>query len=194
MQNRSRLTVLIFSIFLLQACQHQTMIKPINPERLIDMTEFSSYQFNGKMSFSDGQDGGSGRIQWQNKDGLISARLKAPLGTKSWRISEQIIGAELVTNGAVVYADTAQTLISNQLGWQVPWQQLKSWVIGQPYNKSHGQIFWQADGFTVSEGGWQIEYSRLKPYPSTSSQQLPHKMVARKDNYSIKLSVKQWTW
>ncbi len=194
MQIPYRLILLIIGFLLLQACHHRTTTKPINSKQLNDLTEVGSYQFKGTMSFSDGQEGGSGRIQWQNKDGLISARLKAPLGVKSWRISEQISGAELVANGAVVYADTAQTLISSQLGWQVPWQQLKSWVIGQPHNKSHVQIIWQADGFTLSEGGWQIEYSRLKPYQSTSTLQLPHKMVARKDNFSIKLSIKQWTW
>ena len=190
----NRLIIMLATVLLLQACHHQSTLKPINPNRLVDLTEVGNFQFSGSMSFSDDQDGGSGRFQWENKSGLISVQLKAPMGIKSWRIIEQTVGAELITKGSVVYADNAQTLISNQLGWQVPWQQLKSWVIGQPYNKSHGQIFWHSEGFTLSEDGWQIEYSRLKPYPDTSSQQLPHKMVARKDTYSIKLSIKQWTW
>ncbi len=103
-------------------------------------------------------------------------------------------GAELITNGTTLIADSAQTLISEQLGWQVPWQQLKSWVLGRPHNINQGRITWQTDGFIIYEGGWQIEYSRLKSYPNILSKQLPHKMVARKNNYSIKLSINQWVW
>ena len=194
MQNQYRLITLIIGLSLLQACHQPTHVKPITPNQMIDLSEVTNYQFKGKMSFSDGQDGGSGSIQWQNSGGLISARLKAPLGSKSWHLSEQKFGAELITNGTTLIADSAQTLISEQLGWQVPWQQLKSWVLGRPHNINQGRITWQTDGFIIYEGGWQIEYSRLKSYPNILSKQLPHKMVARKNNYSIKLSINQWVW
>jgi outer membrane lipoprotein LolB len=194
MQNQFKLIILIVALFLLQACQQPSRVKPLAPSQLMDLSQLNSYQFNGKMSFSDGQDGGSGSVHWQNIDGLVSARLKAPLGSKSWQITEQQMGAELLANGTTVVADSAQYLISDQLGWQVPWQQLKSWVIGVPYQKSRAQVVWQTDGFVVVEDGWRIEYSRLNSYPASSAFQLPHKMIARKNNHSIKLSIKQWAW
>ena len=194
MQNQFRLITLMIGLMLLQACHHPTNVKPISASQMIDLSELSSYQFKGKMSFSDGQDGGSGSIQWQNNGGLISARLKAPLGSKSWHLTEQKVGAQLISNGATLIADSGQTLISDQLGWQVPWQHLKSWVLGRPHNQNQGQVTWQTDGFIIQEGGWQIEYSRLKTYSDDSSKQLPHKIVARKNNYSIKLAIKQWLW
>ena len=194
MKTPFRLIAIILVWPLLQACHQASHVKPAMPDQLLDLSTFSSYQFKGKMSFSDGQDGGSGSVQWQSDGGLVNARLKAPLGSKSWQLSELNLGAELIANGGTFVADSAQYLISDQLGWQVPWQQLKSWVIGLPFRKNQGQIAWQNDGFIITEDGWRIEYSRLKTYPESSSLQLPHKMIARKNNYSIKLSINQWTW
>ena len=193
MQNLSRLTIFILSVLLLQAC-HQPSLKSSAPIQLIGLAEINSYQFKGKMSFSDGQDGGSGSVDWQNSSGYISARLKGPLGSNSWQILESKIVAELVTDDMRIVADSATELISNQLGWEVPWEQLKSWVIGQPYNKRKALINWKENGFSLLEDGWQIEYSRMKTYEGNSTHHLPHKMIARKGPYAIKLSIKKWTW
>ncbi len=190
-----RLVALVLIILLLQACQHLRSTKrTIVPYQMIDLNTVDSYEFNGKMSFSDGNDGGSGTIQWRNNQGLISARLKGPLGSKSWTISELEHGAELVRNEGTLYAESAKELISNELGWEVPWERLKSWIFGQAFNKAASQISWEEGGYTLVENGWYIKYSRVKAYPNDSSSKLPHKMIARKGNYSIKLSLKSWIW
>lgn len=195
MRSILRLTVLLIFILLLQACQHhQPNIRPLTPHQMIDLSTVNSYQFRGKMSFSDGKDGGTGSIQWRNNQGFIAARLKGPLGSKSWSISELEQGAELVRNDSTVYAASAEELVSRELGWKVPWEQLKSWVIGQAFNKKVSEVSWQEDGYTLIENGWSIKYSRLKAYPNVLSGKLPHKMIARKGDYSIKLSLKSWTW
>lgn len=194
MPHHYRLITLFIGILLLPACHQANRVKAVGPNQLLDLSSLDNYQFSGKMSFSDGQDGGSGSIHWQRRAGLISAKLKAPLGSKSWQISEQQYGAEMIANGNIIVADSAQTLISSQLGWQVPWQPLKSWVIGQPHQANQAQVAWQPDGFIIYEDGWTIEYSRLKSDPNLTSKQLAHKMVARNKAYAIKLIVKQWQW
>ncbi len=195
MKNIKSLTILIVVFWLLQGCQnHQNNVKSPDTNQLIDLSEIDNYQFKGKMSFSDGENGGSGSVNWEKSSGLVNVRIKAPLNSKSWRLSEQTMGAELIADGKVFHADSAQKLISKELGWQVPWKQLKSWVIGQPYNNNQAQVGSIVNGFSVKENGWLIEYSRLKPPQKNLSGQLPYKMIARKGNYSIKLSIKQWMW
>lgn len=197
MLNKKVILLIAFGLLFLQSCQQAAQIKPGYSDGtlpLLDLSAHDSYQFNGKMSFSDGEDGGSGRISWENTKGLISTELKAPLGSKSWLIKEFDNNAELISNGVTTQAHSAQSLISNQLGWQVPWQQLKSWVVGKPHNMNQANIKWLTDGFEIIEDGWRIEYSRLKEEGDKPGQYLPYKMVARKAPYSIKLSVKQWSW
>lgn len=183
---------LIYIILLLSACGQRNHIKPHQSLSIADLSALNLYQLFGKMSFSDGQDGGSGTIKWQQMEDGITATLKAPLGSKSWQIIESKSGAKLVTHqGEEYFGDSTGVLLSHQLGWQVPWQQLTDWVKGQPHDSSTAKITWQDDTYTLTEGDWQIVYSKLKQYPGGL---LPHKMIARNDSYSIKLMVKQWSW
>ncbi len=180
------------SILLLSACQKQSGTKPSSAQIRVNLMDIDAYEFSGKMSFSDGQDGGSGRIQWDYQQGLIDAKLNAPLGSKSWQVVESTNGTTLMTsNGEVYTAVTTEELISQQLGWAVPWKPLGAWVQGRQYDTSQSKLTWAEDSYTINEGGWQIVYSKLKEYPEGV---MPHKMVARKDPYAIKLSVKTWQW
>ncbi len=182
----------LFSLLLLAGCGRQSLTKPGQAADLIDLSTAPGYSFQGKMSFSDGNNGGSGQVLWQEADGQVSARLKAPLGGKSWQISESDNGSKLQTaEGVVIYGESSQMLISEQLGWQVPWNQLVDWVIGRVSDHKQGDLMWADDGYVIVEGGWQIKYSKLKNY---SEGVLPHKMIARKGGYSIKLVIRKWNW
>lgn len=197
MFGKSHFAVLLLCLVCLQACQQTGQLKPGSVDlkkALFDLSDKPNYDFTGKMTFSDGQDGGSGSVKWQNNHGLITTELKAPLGSKSWQLKELINGAELTSNGRTLYAESPQSLISDELGWQVPWRQLKSWVIGQPHDEKTALLNWQDDAFMLSEDGWQIEYSRLQEVAVQPIKYLSYKMVARKAEYSIKLIVKQWNW
>lgn len=187
-----KFTVLVVIVLLLSACQNKSRIKPVSPQLQVDLSNNDKYQFTGKMSFSDGQDGGSGRITWRYNQGLIEAILKAPLGSKSWQVIESDSGTTLITsNGDVLSANTTAELISEELGWSIPWQPLTVWVLGRQYNNKQASLLWQDDSYTIIENGWRIQYSKLKIYPEGV---MPHKMVARKGDYSIKLAVKSWQW
>ncbi len=180
------------SVLMVAACQNNSNIKPASAQQRVNVAAKDTYEFSGKMSFSDGQDGGSGRIIWFSEKKRIDATLKAPLGSKSWQVVESESGSTLIaSNGEVYTAETTEALISEQLGWPVPWTQLSSWVLGQQFNSAQSQLNWTDDSFTISENGWEIVYSKLKAYPEGV---MPHKMVARKGQYAIKLSVKKWQW
>lgn len=197
MLGKNYFAVLLLFLVCLQGCQHNRQLKPGSVDHqyeMFDLSDQSNYIFTGKMSFSDGQDGGSGSVKWQNNRGLITTELKAPLGSKSWELKELMQGAESTSDGHTEFAESAQTLISNQLGWHVPWQHLKFWVIGKPYNVELAHLNWQNGGFLLSENGWRIEYSRLKEVTNQPVKYLSHKIVARKAEYSIKLIIKEWNW
>ncbi len=182
--------LVLICIVALSSCKPKTT----KPKRLnlIPLSQTQSYQMTGKMSFSDGQDGGSGRINWQQNHGFVKAKLNAPLGAKSWQLEELVDGAKIIDAAGVTYfADSATVLISRQLGWQIPWVELKSWIIGQPFDSVASELNVSDDGFVIKEGGWVIEYTKIRSFPEG---ELPMKIIARKNNYSIKIAVKLWDW
>ncbi len=184
--------ILLAGSVIMVSCATNIHKKAGHPDALIDLSDQSAYEFRGKMSFSDGTEGGSGHVHWQKSTQEIQVVLKAPLSKKSWTLTETSHQASIKTsNGQRFISTSAADLLSNQIGWQVPWEALQSWVIGQP-NQS-GTLEWHDDhkGYTVTDQGWVIQYSKLENYEKGV---LPHKVIARKNPYSIKLSIKSWQW
>ncbi|MCX7552966.1 lipoprotein insertase outer membrane protein LolB [Marinicella sp. S1101] len=187
----SKLSFILLLLLLLAACQPRS-IKPSKVASWVPLDVTVDYQIIGKMSFSDGQDGGSGRLNWQQQQGFVSAQLKAPLGVKSWQIAESPAGAKLISaEGLESYAESATSLISHQLGWAVPWVALKSWVIGQAFDDTNQLKQNDSGDFVLQEQGWEITYSRFQTFEAGI---LPMRMTARKNNFTIKIAVKSWNW
>lgn len=193
MSTSFRLTFLVLLVTLLISCSTNKHIKPGEQSVLVDLSMVDGFQFKGKMSFSDGYEGGSGQVEWNKNRHQTQVKLKAPLSKKSWTLTDWLDHAEIqLSNGDVVYGQSATQLISDQVGWEIPWKALQHWVIG--HNTVSGETVNQNlnGDYEILDQGWHIEYSRLQPYAQAGV--LPHKIIARKDSYSIKLIVKHWQW
>jgi len=184
--------ILALFFLLLISCASKQSVKPDSQSNLVDLSLIDVFQFNGKMSFSDGHEGGTGQVEWNKRPDITQVKLKAPLSKKSWTLIDSKAQAKIqLSNGEEIYGLSANQLISDQVGWEVPWKALQSWVIGQ--KTQSGMVLNQNESadYVIVDQGWRIEYTKLKPY---AAGMLPHKIIARKEPYSIKLIVKQWQW
>jgi outer membrane lipoprotein LolB len=151
-----------------------------------------SFSLTGKMSFSDGDQGGSGQVEWQNKGSTVSVTLKAPLSKRSWQLTEYPDHATLrYHDGSMDYAEQTDSLLDAQMGWDVPWEALKLWVRGE-HTLTGSKQNTEDDEWVINDQGWRIVYSRFKTTPA--GQRFPSRIFARKDPYSIKLVIRQWLW
>ncbi len=142
------------------------------------------------MAVSDGTEGGSGRLTWQQSSDQIETLFKGPMSQGSWLLTESRDGATMLVDGKDTYvSDQAEQLVSDFIGWSVPWQALKSWIKGKPLQANHSEVQLTVNGKTLYEQGWQIIYDQYQSYPQAC---LPHKITASKDNYRIKLIISQW--
>jgi len=148
------------------------------------------WEIEGKMALSDGHRSGSGRLHWRKTDQGAEVSVRAPLGQGQWLLRETPSGAMLrsSTRGERV-ADSAAELLSAEVGWPVPWQALPYWLFGQPYSLSS----WHRSALPESfeEDGWRITYSRFK---NTKLGWLPHKIIATKGPYSVKVFIHRWVF
>ena len=149
-----------------------------------------NFELFGKLALSDGQEGGSGRLSWRQHNTQVTAQFKAPLGQGDWLIEESDHGARLVINNeAPYYADHAETLIEEAVGWPVPWHELKRWIVAQPVNRNQAEITRNQTSKTIVEQGWTIVYDRFQDDEQGC---FPHRIMASKSPYSIRLIVRQW--
>ncbi|MFK8012911.1 MAG: lipoprotein insertase outer membrane protein LolB, partial [Marinicellaceae bacterium] len=144
--------------------------------------------FKGKMAINDGLNNGSGRVKWLGTKHSIEAQFKAPLGQGSWTINETAANATLISsvNGESM-AETAQELISYELGWHFPWNKLQYWLRGHQSDQAIQKIVKPKQSFTDSQ--WRIEFTQ---WTQTSLGLLPKKIKAIKAPYSVKLVIYDW--
>ncbi len=183
-----KLTALSLGFFLLVSC-HRNQIKttdiPYTPSL---WTQHQTWSFNGKMALNDGNTSGSGRITWAVDGNMTKAQFKAPLGQGSWKITETPSNATLEsTRNGKSTADNASSLISNELGWEFPWNSLHFWARGYRTNQALEPHLTLPT--SITDNGWSITYQK---WMNTPLGLLPKKIKATKDNYSVKLIIYNW--
>ena len=179
-----RLILLAFCIFtILTACHHKKPAPPIN-----DWDKIKSWSFKGKMAILDGNESNTARVKWFVSKNNTQAIFKAPLWLGSLEIIESENTAKLISSKkGESNAETAQELISYELGWHFPWDSLQYWLRGHKTNQPIETIQQTKPSFIDSN--WNITYTQ---WTQTPLGLLPKKIKAEKPPYSVKLIIYSW--
>jgi len=147
-----------------------------------------NWSFTGKFALSNGKENGSGKIAYEINNQTVKAQFKAPLGQGSWTITENKNSAELQSSRHhPVFGNNAQALISNELGWDFPWNNLKFWLRA---HKTYAKITPHTSSIDkIYDNGWTISYSK---WTQTPAGLLPKKIKASKPPYAVKLVIYKW--
>jgi outer membrane lipoprotein LolB len=151
----------------------------------------SSWGFAGRIAVSNGNDGGSGRIDWRQDGERLDITIRAPVSGQTWRLAgDRDAGYELSgTKREPVRDANAEALLFNETGWRVPVAALERWVRGLP--AARGRPRFGDDGLPAElrEAGWTIEYRR---FDTARPQALPTRIVARKGPLQVRLAIAKW--
>ena len=115
------------------------------------------------------------------------------LGRGAWRLEVDEQGAELeLSDGTRYRADEVQSLVREQIGWEVPIDALAWWVRGLEAPAEVDSHRLGDDGTLeyLDQLGWQIEFSHYRNVGSTS---LPLRLTARQADRTVKLVVRNWS-
>jgi outer membrane lipoprotein LolB len=174
-------------LLIMSSCKKTNTIKPNTSYS--NWKQIPVWSFKGKMAINDGNNSGSGRIDWHQAKDLLTANFKAPLGQGSWTIKEQANIAQLTSseNGSSS-AENAELLISNELGWYFPWNKIKYWLRGyssETENLNHHEIL----PTTIIDSGWKITFQQ---WTKSDIGFLPRKIKASLPPYSVKIIIYDW--
>jgi outer membrane lipoprotein LolB len=164
------------------------------------LSQYDAWSFSGRAAISKGDRGGSGRIEWQQHDQRrYEIALSAPVTRQSWRLigdlhseAGRIEGLE----GGPRNGEFAEDLLLETTGWEVPLQQLGSWVRGAPAAEYPMQaIVYDAEGRPASfqQVGWTVRYTAWRPGPA-GAPDLPTKIEAESGDARVRLSIEDWTF
>jgi outer membrane lipoprotein LolB len=152
----------------------------------------TGWELVGRLSLDDGQEGGSGRLHWHTDRGVSVLYFRGALGRGAWRLSAAADGAVLERgDGSVIRAPAVDQLVRQEIGWQVPVDHLKWWVLGLRGPGPDGPMDLDEQGTPrrFEQGGWTIEFKR---YQDVSGIRMPRRMEAVSGSYRVKLAISHW--
>lgn len=182
----------------MNACTAVQVTTPEDDRRLAyekragDIEAVSNWNLVGRISLDDGQDGGSGRLQWVVQSDHSKMDFHGAMGRGAWHLEIEPEGALLrLADGKQYVADGVDELLEQQIGWPIPVEALRWWVRGlaAPGVIDARQLDNAGLLTSLAQFGWQIDFNR---YASGSGVALPVRLDARQNNYRVKLAISRW--
>lgn len=206
MSNLSWRITIMLALALLAACAGRPLRQsPLHPAteaeqaaqaaRSAMLAAHPRWTLQGRVALSNGRDGGSGRIDW-NQDGIgYTVALSAPITRQSWRLVGGADGATLEGLGdGDRHGSDAQALLRDATGWTIPVDALASWVRGAAApDLPAARLQYGLDGrlARIEQAGWTIDYAAWQSQPAFGTE-LPGRLTAVRDQARVRLVVDAW--
>ena len=152
----------------------------------------TQWSLQAHFAVSNGHDGGSGTLSWQQHGDQYSLSLRAPITGKTARLDG---GPEGVTLSGLregpIRGDDAQTLLADQFGWHIPIAQLTWWVRGLRAPGSPAELSYGGNGLPelLEQDDWKVEY---RDWYTDRAPPLPRKVYASKPPYTVRVVIEDW--
>ncbi len=184
---------LLALLFVVSACA----IKPPRgdgqwrPVEGLAPTDVRHFQLAGRLAVSDGRDGGSAGFLWTQRGDRYEVELRQPVSQRTWRLSGDDRGALLEGgDGGPRRGPSAEALLHEVLGWQVPVASLRAWVRGLASDGSPVQEHATDNRGRLTrlvQDGWQVDYRGW-----LGDSDWPLRINASNPPYSVRLVIRDW--
>ena len=185
---------LIILLCLLSACSQQ-VTKPAPDITQAHTAIPNTWHVSAKLGIRNTQKSGSVTLKWQQQNSNYTLRVSGPLGQGSGVLSgnEHAISIQRA-NKETLYSNQPTELIYNTFGWNLPLAHMTYWIRGLAsplldIDDQHRTTAGTLDRLT--QAGWALRYSR---YQQVHDWLMPHRIVAAKEDVTLTLIIKQWTF
>ncbi|MBD1550900.1 lipoprotein insertase outer membrane protein LolB [Pseudomonas typographi] len=156
------------------------------------LSGINGWEISGKVGIRAPQDSGSGTLYWLQRQDYYDIRLSGPLGRGAARLTGHPGQVSLeVANQGRYQADSPETLLKEQLGWNLPVSHLVYWVRGLPAPGSKSSVTLDGDSRLahLEQDGWRIDYTR---YSAQGDYTLPERIKLQGQDLDVTLVIKDW--
>lgn len=166
--------------------------KAFYQDRTDKLAAVAEWGLKGKISLDDGDQGGSGKLQWDVGPDESELGFHGAMGRGAWNLKMGPEGARLkLADGTEQTATDVNELIREHVGWPVPLGALQWWARGlaAPGMVDDEQFGPKGLLLSLSQFGWNVDFNR---YDSIGEVELPIRLNATRDNYRVKLAISSW--
>jgi outer membrane lipoprotein LolB len=154
--------------------------------------ELWSFSLTGRIAVRHDNDRSFVGLHWEHNSGRDDEiLLLAPLGQTVARITRTADKVELDTSDKQYFAESTEGLTQQMLGWSLPLDGLRYWVLALPEPGGDAEIEHDASGRVslLKQDGWEIHYTK---YAAQAVDSLPLHMTLRREGLEIDLLIDAW--
>lgn len=159
------------------------------------ISEISSWTLDGRVSIRSGDEAWSGSLRWQQDGDRYDLVINAPLGAGSLQLkgNPDFVVLRHSNQETPYTSSNPEKLLQQQLGWHVPVDSLRYWVVGlpDPQRKPAEQVKIDEYGrlAQMQQAGWDIRFLR---YLKVRDLQLPGKVFLDNKDQGIRMVISSW--
>jgi outer membrane lipoprotein LolB len=150
------------------------------------------WRIEGRVAVRSDNDGWSADFDWRQTGDSYRIRMRGPFGRGAVELRGDSTGVWLQRQDRPpVYARSAERLLRDETGWELPVLGLGDWLRGLPAAAEPAALDWDGRGRLrkLQQDGWSIDYRR---YREVGQRQLPDRMRLSRDSLLVKLVIDEW--
>lgn len=183
--------VIIGSLFWLAACSN-VPVKSGADYKLAERASLYTleyWSFEGRLALSDSEESWTASIEWQHSKLQDAIKLSGPLGQGAVVISLMADGSVNIDTGdeEIQRSENIDEFIQQQLGFFVPVQALRYWVLGLTSPNENFDL--TEHGFSQSQ--WDISFAQMQKIANID-QWMPRKLTAKQQHTKLKIIIDDW--
>jgi outer membrane lipoprotein LolB len=162
-------------------------------QRQVSLLALSDWGVDGRAAIDDGRSSAKVSLRWEQQEQQFDMRLMSFFGQQLARLQGDNGGVVILSQPGQPQqqADSAVLLMQQVLGWSLPLDGLRFWVVGVPVPgraadwgvDGQGQLEW------LEQDGWRVEFAG---YQAASGLTLPHKLSLYNGALRARLVLDHW--
>ena len=162
------------------------------PVQRAALEKLERYALAGKVAVAANGQGFSAALRYEQQPLRADLALDGPLGIGGMRIGlEEHALAVTNSRGEALDGEAARAEIERRLGFELPLDELRWWLLGLPA-PGEAQLDAATDGGEIRgfrQNGWQVAINSRAPALGFA---LPQRLTAERDGARLKLFVERW--
>jgi len=161
-------------------------------QRRQDLSALSGFSLSGRAALQSAGGGWSARLDWEQGPLDWTMELSGPFNQGTLRLAGGAEGVSLESGSERVVAPSLEALLGDSLGWRVPVESLRWWVLGLPAPQ------WPVEDLRldaagrltdVRQGPWRLS---VLAYTDEAPLALPRRIYVNGETAELRLVVQTW--
>ena len=172
----------------------QVVVQPVSTweAHARDLSRFTHWSLLGSLAVRSGGKATRVTMRWRQTDDSYLVRLMGPLGVGLLEVAGSPSEVEArFSNGRRARAASPEALLEQEIGWSVPLQGLRYWIVGAPAPGATPTMEFDDHGrlARLEQSGWTVVYER---YGGLDDLALPERMRFSSESVDASMVVRRW--